>query len=520
MALQILMVAAENDALPGGKVGGEGDVVRDVPLALAEEGCDVAVVVPSYGFLHNLPNRAGPTEINFKFAGRLEHAWLHEVIGRHTHPRVRQYVLHHELFLLLDPKTQKPRIFWDDPPQAPFATDATKFARFCAAVAAAIEDGRLGVAQYLHLHDWHTAPLLILRRCDPRFQKLRTLPTVFTIHNLAFQGIRPFHGDDSSLAAWFPGLRCERNLLVDPRYADCINLMAVGIRFADKVHVVSQPYAQEILKPATKDNPYLGGQGLEADLQQAQPRLIGILNGCEYPPAADLEFQKLIDTLRTILAGWREKEPTSEYHRLAAERLAKLQAADRRPRVVLTCVTRVTEQKVLLMVTPGRQVPERPLARILAEVGDDGVFLLVGSGDPVLEQQLLQMSNAYGNFVFLKGYSDIGALLLYGAGDLFLMPSTFEPCGISQMLAMREGQPCVVNQVGGLKETVQDGVNGFSFRGDSLAEQADKFVAKTSMALALHKSNPTRFRQIRDAARATRFAWRDSAKKYIELLYR
>ncbi len=520
MPMQILMVAAENDALPGGKVGGAGDVVRDVPLALAEEGCEVAVIVPSYGFLHNLPNKTGPVEVPFTFAGRPERAWLHEVTGRSTHPRVHQFVLHHDQFLLLDPKTQRPRIFWDDPPQAPFATDATKFARFCAGVAAAVEDGKLGPLQTLHLHDWHTAPLLILRRYDPHFQILRNLRTVFTIHNLAFQGIRPFHGHESSLAAWFPGLRCEQNRLADPRYADCVNLMAVGIRFADKVHVVSQPYAEEILKPATKENPYLGGQGLEADLQQAKARLVGILNGCEYPAPADLAFQKMIDALGMIAAGWRDKEPASEYHRLATERLAKLQAVGRRPRIVLICVTRVTEQKVLLMVTPGQRSPQLPLARILADLGDDGVFLLLGSGDPVLERQLLQLSSAAPNFVFLKNYSDIAALLLYGAGDLFLMPSTFEPCGISQMLAMREGQPCVVNQVGGLKETVHDGVNGFSFTGASLAEQADNFAAKTSEALALFKSNPARYQQICEAARATRFLWRDSAKKYIDLLYR
>ena len=519
MAMQILMVAAENDALPGGKVGGEGDVVRDVPLALADEGCQVTVVVPSYGFLHNLPNKTGPIEVPFPFAGRPERAWLHEVTGRQPHPRVRQYVLHHDQFLLLDPRTQKPRIFWDDPPQAPFATDATKFARFCAGVAAAIEDGKLGPLQCLHLHDWHTAPLLILRRYDPRFAKLSTLRTVFTIHNLAFQVIRPFHGHESSLAAWFPGLRCEPSRLVDPRYGDCINLMAAGIRLADKIHVVSQPYAEEILQPATKDNPYLGGAGLEADLQQAKPRLVGILNGCEYPATQDLTFQKLIETLRLIVAGWRDKEPASDYHRLAAERLAKLQAVGRRPRIVLTCVTRVTEQKVLLMVTPGQRAQQLPLARILADLGDDGVLLLLGSGDPALERQLLQLSGAFPNFVFLKGYSDVGALLLYGAGNLFLMPSTFEPCGISQMLAMREGQPCVVNQVGGLKETVQDGGNGFSFTGASLAEQADNFAAKTSAALAMFKSDPARYQQICDAARATRFRWRDSAKKYLAQLY-
>jgi starch synthase len=182
-------------------------------------------------------------------------------------------------------------------------------------------------------------------------------------------------------------------------------------------------------------------------------------------------------------------------------------------------VTRVTVQKVLLMVTRGRQSPELPLARILGDLGDDGVVFVLGSGDPILEQPLLDLTRQYSNFVFLKGYSDLAALLLYGAGDLFLMPSTFEPCGISQMLAMREGQPCVVNQVGGLKETVQDGVNGFSFTGTAPAELADNFAAKTHEALGLLRTNPGRYRQIREAARTARFSWSDSAKKYIEKLY-
>lgn len=517
--MHILMVAAENDALPGAKVGGEGDVVRDVPLALAEEGCQVTVIVPSYGFLHQLPNQADPVEARFRFAGQEDRAVLHHVVARVQHPRVRQLVIHHERFLFLDPKNHKPRIFWDDPPDAPFATDATKFARFCAAAAAVLEQGLLGAVDCLHLHDWHATPLLILLRHDARYQALVSLRTVFTIHNLAFQGIRPFRGHESSLETWFPELLYDRKQLVDPRYADCVNLMAAGIRFADKIHVVSVPYAEEIVKSATIDNPYLGGMGLEADLQKARGKLVGILNGCEYPEPVDLEFQKLVEALRATVAGWMEKERGSEYHQLAAARLDALRGAGRRPRVVLTCVTRVTVQKVLLMVTRGRQSPELPLAQILADLGDDGIVLLLGSGDPILEEPLLDLTRRFANFVFLKGYSDLAAMLLYGAGDLFLMPSTFEPCGISQMLAMREGQPCVVNEVGGLKETVQDGVNGFSFTGKSPAELADNFAAKTREALELLRINPARYRQIRDAARNARFLWRDSVKKYVEKLY-
>ena len=119
------------------------------------------------------------------------------------------------------------------------------------------------------------------------------------------------------------------------------------------------------------------------------------------------------------------------------------------------------------------------LDTILERLGSNGAFFLLGSGTAEYEQFFLEVSARHPNFIYLQGYSDALSHALYNNGDLFVMPSSFEPCGISQMLAMRAGQPCLVHAVGGLNDTVQDGVTGFSFSGADSTEQAQN-CAKNS----------------------------------------
>ena len=147
------------------------------------------------------------------------------------------------------------------------------------------------------------------------------------------------------------------------------------------------------------------------------------------------------------------------------------------------------------------------------------MLVLLGTGDADYERFLTVTAASHDNLIFLRGYSDRLAQALYSGGDLLLMPSSFEPCGISQMLAMRAGQPCLVHDVGGLKDTVEDGVTGFNFSGDGLTEQADNMVATLRRALEVHNKQPTRWRAMRKAAAAARFDWGDSVDAYIERLY-
>jgi starch synthase len=187
--------------------------------------------------------------------------------------------------------------------------------------------------------------------------------------------------------------------------------------------------------------------------------------------------------------------------------------------MVLTAVTRVVEQKLYLMMAPvtgGRPA----LHAVLEALGSRGLFILLGTGNAGYEQFLSATSARFRNFIFLNGYSDEAARALYANGDLFIMPSSFEPCGISQMLAMRDGQPCVVHRVGGLKDTVTDGVNGFGFEGDTVSEQAERFVAACLRAVEMRRTEPEKWQAIRRNAAAARFSWDDTAAAYLAQLYR
>ena len=156
----------------------------------------------------------------------------------------------------------------------------------------------------------------------------------------------------------------------------------------------------------------------------------------------------------------------------------------------------------------------------LQTLGDDGLLLMLGSGDPEYEQFLAETSVRYNNLVFLRGYSDTLADTFYRQGDLFFMPSSFEPCGISQMLALRAGQPCLVHGVGGLRDTIIDGNTGFAFSGNNPTEQADAMVSSLQRALKKLRKSPKQWQSMRAAAAATRFEWADSIDAYLTQLYK
>ncbi len=514
----ILIIAAENDALPGGKVGGIGDVVRDIPKALSKRGSTISVLTPAYGALNELPGAEKMTRLKVSFGGVAETLELYRVAGRETLANVHHYVIEHPLFSTCG----KGQIYCDDLAERPFATDAIKFALFCKAAASAIVKTAFGKIDVIHLHDWHAAFLLILRRYDPVYKALKRIRCVFTIHNLALQGIRPFSGDDSSLQQWYPDLKYKTAQLADPRWPDCVNPMAVGIRLADAVHTVSPSYAEEILRPSeVAELGQYGGEGLEKDLRAAQAgnRLFGILNGCEYPkkPTTALaNWGSLLDLMHDQLLLMAAANSTlSSPLFIAQKRLSEL--SRRRPKFILTSVGRVTEQKVRLL----RQATSssRPaLEAVLQTLDQNGLLIMVGSGDPDYELFLAETAARNNNFIFLRGYSEELVKALYEMGDLFLMPSSFEPCGISQMLAMRAGQPCLVHHVGGLRDTVEDNVTGFTFTGKNPTGQADNLIATLQRALVA-KSKPEKWQAMRKKAAAKRFSWTDSIDLYQKQLY-
>jgi starch synthase len=191
----------------------------------------------------------------------------------------------------------------------------------------------------------------------------------------------------------------------------------------------------------------------------------------------------------------------------------------KRPRHLLLSVGRVVGQKVGLLLQP-LEDHETALDALLDALGDRGLFILLGSGEPALERRLAAVAARHANFLLLRGYDEALSEALYGASDLFLMPSSFEPCGISQLLAMRAGVPCLVHGVGGLADTVTHGGTGFVFDGGTPLLQAEAMVTMLRRALSLREDDAPSWSAMCRAAGAQRFSWRRAARAYIEELYR
>lgn len=524
-SLSILMPASENDALPGGKVGGVGDVIRDVPVALAQLGHDVHVVVPSYGKFHLLDEAHHVCQQDIIFRGIAQQVNVYKIVGKYQKARVTQWVIDHPNFLIDD----KGSIYFDDGSDRPFASDANRFALFSEAVANAIINRVFGHIDVLHLHDWHTSFIAILRAYDERFFALKSLPTVFTIHNLSLQGIRPIEGDESSFSAWFPTLSVDGSKLIDPRYSNCINPMLAGINLADKVHAVSPTYAKEILQPSNPVYGFIGAEGLEFALQRkaSEGNLIGILNGCEYPENSTIEtpqptkkLEQLLQHCEATILQWMDLDETPKAsHLVALSTIRRIIAKPSLPKLLLTSVGRLTPQKVAILLTKINH-QQSVLDYLLEDViGDDSLFVMVGSGNEQEENWIDSIAQRHSNFLFIKGYSQALSDQVFACGDLFLMPSSFEPCGISQMLALRAGQPCVVHGVGGLNDTIFEQENGFVFYGKTPTEQGQNFLAKVQEAIEVYQQDPRLWQQLVDNAKSSRFLWQDSVKLYVEHLY-
>ncbi|MCH1920197.1 glycogen synthase [Shewanella sp. A3A] len=521
-AREVLMLAAENAALKGGKVGGMADVIRDLPAALAKQGVTAHIIMPDYGFLA----REQQAEFMCEFPVHFDSGHFLIKMFRLPNPLQPQawiYLLAHQQFV-----SPGHGIYTQDAAGRPFATDAGKFALFCTAVATALCGGLLPLPERLHLHDWHCGFFTMLRHYMQEYATLKQIPVILTIHNLAMQGIRPLHGDISSLEAWFPELskKPPHQLadIIDPRYPECVNPLRAAINLSDSVHLVSPGYAEEVLQPSQHEQGFFGGEGLEYDLQQVQRRgkLYGILNGCEYPPlredspSRDELKRQLVSLANEALLyklGFSENVHPSEL--IAQIRLFQ----QGRPKAfLLTSVGRLTDQKMLLLRQPwqGKIVLDGILARLKAW-NPKARFWLLGSGDDAIARQFSEVAARHDNFLFVNGYHEELSDALYACGDLFLMPSSFEPCGISQMLALRGAQPCLVHSVGGLRDTVVDGKNGFSFSGDDLQEQANELLNTLDRALALYGSEPWLV-MVKNAV-SCRFDWQTSAKRYVTELY-
>lgn len=507
---KFLFVAAENDAIANCKAGGMGDVVRDVPRQISELGDKVFVVVPSYSRLHQ--KGTFKTKLNFELRGTTYTAELFEVIPKKEFKNIHHYVIHH-------PEIEAggiAHIYHDDPTE-PFYTDAVKYFIFCTAVAEAIKKGAFGKLDVVHMHDWHSSLVLFLKQYHPAYKSLREMRFVYSIHNLAIQGIRPFEDNYSSLSNWFPEIPLDKKGLMDYRYQDCVNLMAVGIRLADAVHTVSPSYKEDVLK-ASSPPEFIGGEGLEKDLTDAdnEGRLFGILNGSNYKNIRAAEKGFIYRNTVKALFKWLQEESKKYKADFLAHTGEKvMEFVDDRPEFIVSSVARLTEQKFYFF----KRSPDA-FVEILKKLEKvNGIFMLLGTGAPEYEEVFRELSYKHKNFVFTNGQSEDLIDSIYLESDLYFMPSLFEPCGISQMLAMRNGNPCLVHHTGGLKDTVSHLKTGFSFDGETYDEKIASMLSTFDLVLDIFQNDKPRWKKIASNAKKMRFTWDKSVGEYYEKLY-
>ncbi len=505
-----LFVAAENDALANCKAGGMGDVVRDVPRQISERGDLVHVVVPSYSRLHQ--EGTFKTTLDFSLRGLAYTAELYEVKPKKEYPNIIHYVIHH-------PEIEAGDIahIYHNDPEEPFFTDAVKYFIFCTAVAEAIKEKAFGKLDIVHLHDWHSSLFLFLRAYHKDYKKIKDIRVVYSIHNLAIQGIRPFKDNYSSLQNWFPDITIDYMALMDYRYQDCINLMAVGIRLADTVHTVSPSYKDDVLLPSSPPE-FIGGESLEKDLQKAEEegRLFGILNGCNYKNINKEEKGFIYrNTVKALFRWLQEESKKYKADFLAHTGEKTMEYVDNRPKFIVSSVARLTEQKFYFF----KRSPEAFVAILEKLKKVDGIFMLLGTGAPEYEELFRELSYKHKNFIFTNGQSENLIDSIYLESDLYFMPSLFEPCGISQMLAMRNGNPCLVHHTGGLKDTVTHMKTGFSFDGDTYDEKIKNMLECFDVALDVYANDKPTWKKMQTAAKKMRFTWEKSVDNYYKYLY-
>lgn len=475
--LKILYLSAE--AVPFAKTGGLADVAGSLPKAIRALGHDIRVVMPRYG-------RIDPIKFDLKeilpafpvpMDKQMEEA---AVLQGSIAPDVPVYFIENAKYYDRDGIYMYP-------------DDAERFVFFSRSALEMLKrlDWRPDI---IHCNDWHTAIipnwLKTVYKDDPFFAQTAT---VYTIHNLAYQGIFGYRVLEIAGIA-------EYGFMYHPEMADLaevVDFMARGIFFADVINTVSEKYAQEILTPEF-------GEKLDPLLRDRRDRLFGILNGIDYEvmnPATDKYIAQNYDV---------EHLDKRVQNKLALQQQANLKQDVNIP--LIGIISRLTDQK-------GFDI----LGDVLDHVLDlDLQLILLGTGDPHYHELFSRIAQAYPGkaAVFLTFNAEL-AQRIYAGTDMFLMPSRFEPCGLGQMIAMRYGSVPIVRATGGLADTVKDfdprtgEGNGFSFiRYDRWA-----LFATIVRALENYKYKDT-WRRLQVKGMTADFSWNASARKYVDLYYR
>jgi starch synthase len=469
--MKILMVCAE--FAPWAKTGGLADAVAGLSDALSQAGHDVRVVLPRYAHL------AAPRGNRRSVDGPGGPFWLTELEPDQETEHAGRHRARPRIFVLDLGELTADTVYTGD------ARDAGRFLRLSAgAVAVSAASGWR--PDVIHCHDWHTALVPVVQRLEPR----STAPCVLTLHNVGYQGI---FADDVLDEQGFAAL--EPLLRADASAGGGMNFLRAGVRAADRVTTVSPTYAEEVRRPEL-------GMGLEDLLAARGHDFIGILNGVDYgiwSPDRDPFLAHPYDA--TQLA------PKRRIKKLLIERLRLAPDVDA---PLVGVVSRLVEQKGIDLLTA-------VLPTLLAETNVS--FAVLGMGDAGLAAELHRFSDAHRTRVsFTEGYDEKLAHEMFAGSDLTLVPSRYEPCGLTQMYALRYGTIPVVRATGGLADTVQHFDAATGLGNGSVFRDADPqgVLWGVRTALGWFEDEVAWSRLVRNAMAAD-FSWPRQIPHYEEL---
>lgn len=474
--MKILFAAAE--VAPFSKAGGLADVVGSLPKHL-EKDAEIAIFTPLHGLIDT--NKWGIKELEnsemwltFGGMGHKFRLFMCQLPGT----KINVFFVHNDWYFSCF-KEVYPK--WLD----------TKYEheRYIAFSLATMEYAKLlnFKADVIHANDWHTAMIPVYLHSNYRFDEFwKDTKCVFEIHNLAYQGI------------WFEDVLDFANMRKDIVYNEHgvehfgrVNWMKGAINYSDKVIAVSPTYSREILTGEY-------GEGMDYTLRMNQNKLVGILNGIDYDvfnPKKDKTIVKTYD-----VKSLKNKE---ENKKKVCEELGLEYNPDK---PMFAMVSRLVGQKGIDLI---RQCQDE-----FKNINADFVFL--GSGEKDYENLLIWLSNNSSNIRAYIGYRADLANQIYAGSDFYLMPSKFEPCGLSQLIAMRYGSLPVVRATGGLEDTVTgyplDNSNGFKFWGYSGVNMMEAIRC----ALGVYQDKYT-FNAMRKSAMEADFSWKKSSTEYLKL---
>lgn len=465
--LKIMFISAE--VAPYAKTGGLADVAGSLPQKLKEMGHEVYIAMPGYKII-DAP-QVYVTDFPVAVGGQQRTC----IVRQLTDAECTTYTLNNYHFF------QRNNIYC-------YEDDGARFAFLCKASLELMK--AMGVKpDILHLNDWHVGPAAVLlkelyRKKDPFYKGIKTL---FTIHNLEYQG----HFGREMLEI----MGLPQNLFTPEgvEFYGMFNFLKAGLIYSDKISTVSKTYAEEILTERF-------GEGLEGVLQNRKKDLYGIVNGISYDvfnPMTDPTIPHPFDIKSLNGKALNKKALQAEL------------GLPQRDVPLVVVVHRLVSQKGLNLVIEAFE----------KMMNLDVQFALLGLGDPYLEETFTGFMKKHPDKVAVRiEFNEELSHRIYAGGDIFLMPSSFEPCGLGQMISLRYGTIPLVRETGGLKDTIRDASrnedgNGFTFTEQTAEDYFDAF----SRAVHMYRNEPGTWLELVKRGMENDFSWQNSAKEYLEI---